>query len=298
VTSYATIADLRAYLPQVPEYGQQLITIAGSPTGGTFTLAYEGVASAALAYNATATSVQTALRAISAIGSSGVNVRGRPGGPYTATFQGTLATDAGPLSLGTNSLTGGTAPTVTIAPATDTLLQSCLDRATDLVRSAMRSLLADPDFDYTAWPSATTKIVRGYDTYALRLPPHQLGTVTLVEYQSSSNPSAYTALTADVWEAGDHGYLYRASGWGGGIGGDFPRYRITAIWGYGPTPPDAITQLTLELAVNIWRSRDKGGFTEIVGVNGSGGIKQIAGLNAQQQMTLENLRNQLIQIGV
>lgn len=298
MTAYATIADLRAYLPQVPEYGQQLITLTGSPAGGTFTLSYEGVATSALAYNATATTVQTALRAITAIGSSGVNVRGRPGGPYTATLQGTLATDAGPLSLGTNSLTGGTAPSVTIAPFTDTLLQSCLDRATDIVRSAMRSLLADPLFDYSAYGAAATKIVRAYDSYYLRLPAYSLGSVTLVEYQSGSNPSTYTTLTSGQWEAQADGRLYRAAGWGGGISGDYPRYRITAVWGYGSTPPDAIEQLTLELAVNIWRSRDKGGFTEIVGVQGAGGIKQIAGLNAQQQMVLENIRNELIEIGV
>lgn len=295
---YASVADLRTYLPQVPELGQQLITVSGSPTGGTFTLTYEGVASSALAYNATATAVQTALRAIAAIGSSGVNVRGRPGGPYTATFQGTLATDAGPLSLGTNSLTGGTSPSVAVTPATDGILQDCLDRATDIVRSAMRSLLADPLFDYSAYGVASTKIVRGYDSYTLSLPAYQLASVTLIEYQSSSNPSAYTALEAAQWEAQSDGKLYRASGWGGGYGGDLPRYRVTAVWGYGPTPPDAIAQLTLELAVNIWRSRDKGGFTEIVGVEGSGGIRQIAGLNKQQAMTLESLRNQLMQIGV
>lgn len=296
--AFATVAQLREYLPQVPELGQQLITVSGSPTGGTFTLAYEGVATSALAYNATATQVQTALRAIAGIGSSGVNVRGRPGGPYTATFQGTLATDAGPIALAANGLIGGAAPTVTIAPFTDSVLQSCLDRATDIVRGAMRSLLADETFDYVAWPSASTRIVRAYSTYYLRLPPYKAASVTLIEYQSSSNPSAYTALTADAWEAQTDGRIYRASGWGGGTQGDLPRYRVTAIWGYGPTPPDAVVQLTLELAVNIWRSRDKGGFAEIVGVEGAGGIRAIAGLNKQQQLTLESLRNQLYQVAV
>jgi hypothetical protein len=73
---------------------------------------------------------------------------------------------------------------------------------------------------------------------------------------------------------------------------------VTAVWGYGPTPPDAIEQLTLELAVNVWRSRDKGGFTEMVGVDGSGAVRQVAGLNAQQRMVLENMRDQLIVLGV
>jgi hypothetical protein len=290
--SYASVADLRSYLPQVPDLGQQSIVVSGTPSGGTYTLLYEGAATAAIAYNAIATAVQTALRAIVAIGDSGVNVRGRPGA-YTAAFQGTLATDAGPLSLGTNSLTGGTLPSVTIASAADALLQDCLDRATSTIRNAMRSLLADPTFDYSAYGAASTKIVIGTANEYLTLPAYQLASATLVEYQSGSNPSSYTALAANQWEAGADGRLYRAGGWSNSA-----RYRVTAVWGYGPTPPDAIEQLALELAVNVWRSRDKGGFTEMVGVDGSGAVRQVAGLNAQQRMILENMRDQLIVIGV
>jgi hypothetical protein len=292
MASYASVADLRSYLPQVPDLGQQSIVVSGTPSGGTYTLVYEGATTAAIAYNASATAVQTALRAIVAIGDSGVNVRGRPGA-YTAAFQGTLATDAGPLSLGTNSLSGGTLPSVTLASAADALLQDCLDRATSTIRNAMRSLLADPTFDYTAYGAASTKIVLGTTNEYLTLPAYQLSSVTLVEYQSGTNPSSYTALAANQWEAGADGRLYRAGGWAGSA-----RYRVTAVWGYGPTPPDAIEQLTLELAVNVWRSRDKGGFTEMVGVDGRGAIRQVAGLNAQQRMILENMRDQLIVIGV
>jgi hypothetical protein len=292
MASYASVADLRSYLPQVPDLGQQSITVTGTPSGGTYTLLYEGATTAAIAYNASATAVQTALRATPAIGDGGVNVRGRPGA-YTAAFQGTLATDAGPLSLGTNSLTGGTLPSVTLASAADALLQDCLDRATGTIRNAMRSLLADPTFDYTAYGAAATKIVIGTQGEYLTLPAYQLASATLVEYQSGSNPSSYTALAATEWEAGADGRLYRAGGWSNSA-----RYRVTAVWGYGPTPPDAIEQLTLELAVNVWRSRDKGGFTEMVGVDGSGAVRQVAGLNAQQRMVLENMRDQLIVLGV
>lgn len=295
MTAYASIAQLRAYLPQVPEHGQQLVTIA-SATGGTFTLTYEGTATSALVWNATATVVQTALRALTAIGSGGVNVKGRPGGPYTVSFQGTLATDAAPLTASAASLTP--ASTITIAPASDTVLQQCLDRATDIVRSAMRSLLADPTFDYTAYVAASTKIVRAYDGHYLTLPAYQLGSITLVEYQSGSYPSTYTTLTADQWEAQADGRIYRASGWGGGFWGDLPRYRITAIWGWGPTPPDAIVEVTLEAAVNIWRSRDKGGFIETAGADGAGALRVVTGLTKQQQLTLESLRDQLYQVAV
>lgn len=295
MTAYAAIADLRQYLPQVPENGQQIVTIAGA-TGGTFVLGYEGTNTSALAWNATATVVQTALRAIPAIGSSGVNVRGRPGAPYTVSFQGTLASDAAPLTSDGALLTP--ASTITIAPATDTVLQSCLDRATDIVRGAMRSLLADETFDYAAYGVASTRIVRGFDSSYLRLPAYQSGTVTLVEYQSSSNPRAYTAIDSAQWEVLSDGRIYRSYGWGGGVAGDDPRYRVTATWGYGPTPPPAIVELTLELAVNIWRTRDSGGYTDVIGVEGSGAIRQVAGLNRQQAMVLENMRDHLLVIGV
>lgn len=291
--SYATVAQLRQRLPQVSELGQQTITVTGSPSGGTFTLLYESTASAALAYNATATQVQTALRAIGAIGSDGVNVVGRPGGPWLATFKGTLATDAGPLSLGTNSLTGGSSPSVTVEPTTDDLLQTCLDSATDIIRSTMRALLADMTFDYAAYGAATTKIMRGHTGEYLTLPPYQAGSVTLVEYQTGTNPATYSTLSTDEWDE-ESGQLYRSSGW---LASDWQRYRITAKWGYGPVP-DAIAEVTLEIAVNIWRTKDTGGFVEIVGVEGGGGVRAVAGLTKLQQQTLENIADQLRLIAI
>ena len=274
--SYAAVADLRAYLPQVPEYGQQRIT----STGGGIVLTYEGASTASLSATATATAVQTALRGLAGIGSAGVNVTGAPGGPWVAAFQGALATNAARLIA-----TGAS-----VAPATDDLLQDCLDRATDTIRQSLRAMLADPAFDWTAWPAASTRIVRGYSTGYLPLPPHQAGSVTLVEYMSTSSPAAYAAVP-DQWLHEDSS-LYRAGGWTQG------RYRVTAAWGYGPDVPPAIEQLTLELAVNIWRSRDKGGFSEIVGADGGGAVRQVAGLNKQQQATLQSIRDQLWQVAI
>lgn len=286
--AYATIAQLRGHLPQVPEYGQQRVTLSGA-TGGTFTLVYEGAATAALVYNATATAVQTALRAVTAIGASGVKVTGRPGGPYLVEFQGTLATDAAPLSS-SSSLTGSS-PTITIAPATDALLQAELDRATGIVRSAIRAQLPDPAFDFAAYGAAATKIVIAPSGLYLRLPPYQAGSVTLVEYPTGYNPASYGTLP-DQWIEED-GRLFRAAGW---VPGE--RYRVTAVWGYGATVPDQIVELVLELAVNIWRSRDKGGFTEVVGAEGGGSVRMIAGLNKQQQLVLESLASELWDVAI
>lgn len=185
-----------------------------------------------------------------------------------------------------------------VPSGTDTTIQLCLDNATAIVRSAMRSMLADPAFDYTAYAAASTAIVLGYDVYYLRLPAYQLGSITLVEYQSASNPSAYSTIEATQWEAQADGRLYRASGWGYSSYGDHPRYRITAVWGYGPTPPGAIKEVTLQLAVNIYRSSDKGGFVEAITSDGSGTMSQVGHLTRLQRQTLEAERDQLITIGV
>src|SRR2546421_609250 len=61
----------------------QSLSISGTPTGGSFALAYGGQVTAPIAYNASAATVQTALRALAAIGSTGVNCTGGalPGTP-------------------------------------------------------------------------------------------------------------------------------------------------------------------------------------------------------------------------
>lgn len=86
-----------------------LITVTGSPTGGTFTLTVNGVATSAIAYNAAAATVEAALEAV-LVNTPNATVTGSAGGPWTATFDGTAYFA---VALGTNSLTGGTTPSVT-----------------------------------------------------------------------------------------------------------------------------------------------------------------------------------------
>ncbi|WP_280413482.1 hypothetical protein [Nocardia asiatica] len=93
----------------------QTVTITGSPTGGTFSLTYQGATTTPLAYNAAAAAVQAALEALSTIGEDNVTVTGSAGGPYTVEFVGDLAELNLPLMTKTANLTGGTSPNVTIA---------------------------------------------------------------------------------------------------------------------------------------------------------------------------------------
>lgn len=96
----------------------QTVTITGTPTGGTFTLTGGGQTTGTIAFNATAATVQTAVRTLGG-NFSAATVSGSTGGPYTVTLNpGAAGPD--PLTLGTNALTGGTTPSVTIAAAAPT----------------------------------------------------------------------------------------------------------------------------------------------------------------------------------
>jgi Phage capsid family len=90
----------------------QVVTINGSPTGGTFVLS-SGGNSATLAYNAASSTVQTAVQGWGGI-YSGVTVSGSAGGPYTFTFPNVasnVSAPAAPFAVNQTGLTGGTAAT-------------------------------------------------------------------------------------------------------------------------------------------------------------------------------------------
>lgn len=94
----------------------QTITVGGSPTGGTYTVTGNGNTSAAIAFDAAASAVQTAVRALGGSYAQ-VLVTGSAGGPYTLTFP-VGSGNVVQLALGTNSLTGGTAPAPAFATST------------------------------------------------------------------------------------------------------------------------------------------------------------------------------------
>jgi hypothetical protein len=97
-------------------YGRDAIqSVTISATGGTFTLTYGGQTTSAVAYNATAATLQAALEALSSIGTGNVFVTGAAGGPYLVTFQAALGLQAIAIMTGSGaSLTGGSG-TVTMA---------------------------------------------------------------------------------------------------------------------------------------------------------------------------------------
>lgn len=97
----------------------QTLSISGTPTGGTFTLTYKGQTTAAIAFGATASAVQTALVALSTIGAGNVTCSGGPlpGSAVTISFTGALANDT-TLLTHTDSFTGGTSPAAALSATT------------------------------------------------------------------------------------------------------------------------------------------------------------------------------------
>lgn len=99
----------------------QTVTITGGPTGGTYTLTFDGETTGTIAWNAAASAVQTALEALSNVNSGDVTCAGgpHPGTPVTVTFAGRfIGKNVPQMTAASGSLTGGTTPTVTVTTTT------------------------------------------------------------------------------------------------------------------------------------------------------------------------------------
>lgn len=97
------------------------ITITGTPTGGTFTLTYEGYTTAPIAFDAVAADVLAALIALPTIGTGNVTTGGGPlpGTPVTVTGAGLFAgIDLSTMTADGSLLTGGTSPAVAVTTTT------------------------------------------------------------------------------------------------------------------------------------------------------------------------------------
>ena len=166
--------------------------------------------------------------------------------------------------------------------AQDSVLQKILDRSDSLINGAL-------GFSFAAYGvSTSTKRVLATSGQYLRIPPYSYTTIASIYPMSGA--SVGTVAITDYEELQSMYRLYRSVGWGG------QRYQITAIWGYGAAP-ESIKELALELSVNIWRSKDRGMWTETVGasqvgnnVGGGAVITYTGGLTNQQKAIIKNVR--------
>lgn len=114
---YAYLLGVAAAPTGSPGNETQTLAIGGA-SGGSFTLTFdfEGLSgtTSAIAFDATAATIQAALEALRPIKAGNVAVTGSVGGPFTISFAGgTLANANLPLITRTDSTTGGTGVTVT-----------------------------------------------------------------------------------------------------------------------------------------------------------------------------------------
>lgn len=171
---------------------------------------------------------------------------------------------------------------VQLKEADESTLTAFLERATSIVETALGFAFAG----YTEL--ARARRVRSYGGAYLTLPPHLAGSITAVAWGGS-------AVDGTTWAETPSGMLERVSSdvlltsWAGCWSEGF--YSVTARWGYGDPPP-AIVEVVCELAVNIWRSRDKGSFAEVIGVQGSGYLKVVGALTGAQREVIEAVKAQ------
>jgi trimeric autotransporter adhesin len=117
ITIPVTSTQLRPPLLALNE--QQQVALTGSPTGGTFTLTFGANTTAAIAFDAAAATVQTALESLASIGSGNCVAVGPAGGPWLVEFTGTLAAaDRAAMTGNGGSLSGGSAQGLTITTTT------------------------------------------------------------------------------------------------------------------------------------------------------------------------------------
>ena len=105
----------------------QTLNFTGSPTGGTFTLSFNGTSTGPIAYSTTFSVLQAnilaALTALPGIGSGNVGISGAISS-VVVTFLGSLAASSQlSLAVVTNALTGGTSPSLSVVTYGATLQQ-------------------------------------------------------------------------------------------------------------------------------------------------------------------------------
>lgn len=165
--------------------------------------------------------------------------------------------------------------------ANDAIMVATLERATGLVNDAL-------GFEFAEYGDvATPRDVRGQGDEYLRPPAYEAGSIESISLVSGRGESdeSLDEVTGWIAEEDERPYrVYRGAGWRRGAW-----YRIEALWGYGPAP-DAIIEVTIEVAVNIWRGRDAGNWQATVGADGQGAVSFNRALTWAQRSIIDGVR--------
>jgi hypothetical protein len=150
----------------------------------------------------------------------------------------------------------------------DTASDALLDTICARVDSIISAYLG---YTWDAYaPTATTKVVTGAGTPWLSLPPHEPGSVTTVTIEGFTDEIEGWAEESGGALYLTHSYPYSGNAWYGMHGWYVRRYTVTAKWGHGDVP-EALKEVAVEMAVNLWRERDQGSFSDVIGVDTGNG---------------------------
>lgn len=221
----------------------QSVTITGTPTGGTWTLTFDGSTTTDLAHNITGANLQVALRLLPTINGANVTVTGD--GPYTVEFMGDLAGVDQPLMTAADALTGGTSPGVTVA-----LVSTPQDALYYFDGNGSRILWIDvravSELAVASQTGGAYTVLPTTDYFLRPLP------------QDRSPGWPATRIELSDYPTG--GYYYFPAG--------YATVRLKAVTGW-PAIPDDITGVALTTVVRAWQARQSGQ-TDIVGNDETG----------------------------
>lgn len=186
----------------------QTITITGSPTGGDFTLTFDGETTDAIAYNASAAAVQAALDALPNISEGDVTVGGGvgPGTPWTVTFGGDYGYTSVELIEAVSALTGGTDPEITVTETTPGAAGAAGPLLTPLSSKnhlrLIRTQVAPPTEDCGGGPlgSEATGATEVAGAEATLTPANTYAPANLAD----ANSGDFTASPATAWSTGSY----------------------------------------------------------------------------------------------
>lgn len=108
----------------------QTVSLTGNPTGGHFTLTFDGETTSNIQHDATATTVHTRLESLGTVPADSIAVTGNAGGPWTITFENELGSKNVSTLTGADTLTGGTSPAVSVSTTTQGVTGSSVEDRT------------------------------------------------------------------------------------------------------------------------------------------------------------------------
>jgi RHS repeat-associated protein len=182
----------------------QQVALTGNPTGGTFTLTFNGQTTSAIAYNASAATVQSALQALSSVGSGNALVAPGTSSGWVVRFAGTLAGSVQSAITGNGAgLTGGTNPSVAITITSLGGDNGQVQQITDL-----RAIVTKTDYDYLG------RTVRTIENFSAFAPSNSADKTTEFAYDSMNHTLSIQAdLTGGAYQK--TGYVYGVTTSGG-----------------------------------------------------------------------------------